>query len=70
MDKSGEFVIGDVNGVWKTRTVHRMPLSEGWDPKTLDLVHQPPWRTCDGGANVDGERPEGVQVATMAGRRF
>ena len=47
MGKSGELILGDGKGVWKTRTVHRKPPSERWDPKTIDLVRHPPWRTCD-----------------------
>ena len=55
MGKSGELVIGDGKGVWKTRTVHRKPPGERWDPKTIELVRHPPWRTSDDDPNADGE---------------
>ena len=55
MGKSGELIVGDGKGVWKTRTVHREQHSERWDPKTIDLVQHPPWRTCDDDPNADGK---------------
>ena len=61
---SGELIVGDgKGGVWKTRTVHRKPPSERWDPKTIDFVRHPPWRTCDDDTNADGEMPDGVPCA-------
>ena len=70
MGKSGELIVGDVMGVWKTRTVHRKPHSERWDPKTIDLVRHPPWRTCDDDPNADGEMPQGVKLETLTGHKF
>ena len=59
MGNSGELVVGDAKGVWNTRTVHRKPHSERWDPKTMDLVRHPPWRACDDDPNADGTRVSG-----------
>ena len=36
--KSGEIVVADENGIWKTRTVQRKPLDERWDPKNIDVI--------------------------------
>ena len=70
MGKSGELIVGDGKGVWKTRTVHRKPHSERWDPKTIDLVRHPPWRACDDDPNADGEMPQGVKLETLTGHKF
>ena len=63
-------IVGDGKGVWKTRTVHRKPHSERWDPKAIDLVRHPPWRTCDDDPNADGEMPQGVKLETLTGHKF
>ena len=66
MGKSGELIIGDGKGVWKTRTVHRKPATERWDPKTIEFVCRPPRRTSDDGPNADGEMPPVVRTEEMA----
>ena len=53
MGKSGE-LIGDGRGVWKTRTVHRRPATERWDPETIKFVCHPPWRTGEDATNAVG----------------
>ena len=58
MGKSNELIIGNGKGIWKTRSVQRKPIGERWDPKTLELVKHPPWRTSDDDPNVDGEVPD------------
>ena len=35
---SGEFIVGDTQGVWKTRTMRRRPAEEKWDSENLELV--------------------------------
>ena len=42
--KSGEIVVTDEQGVFKTRTVQRKPMDERWDPKYLDVVNAVPWK--------------------------
>ena len=32
--RTGEFVMGDARGIWKTRTIQRTPLSSRWDQTT------------------------------------
>ena len=41
---SGEDIVGDGNGVWKTRTLMRRPLEERWDKGALGLVGGVPCR--------------------------
>ena len=62
MGKSGEIIIGDGKGVWKTRSVHRKPAGDRWDPSSIDLVRHPPWRTSDEDPNMDGEMPEVMKM--------
>jgi len=53
---TGEFIVGDENGVWKTRSVHRKPFEHRWDGEALAKVAGVPWRTSDGDQEVDGEK--------------
>jgi hypothetical protein len=41
---SGEYIIGDPKGIWKTRTVRRRPDEEKWHRDNLQLVGGVPWR--------------------------
>ena len=52
---SGECIVGDGNGVWKTRTLTRRPLEERWDKGALGLVGGVPWRVNDDDPKADGE---------------
>ena len=52
---TGELMVGDAKGVWKTRTVHRKPKEQRWDVETLKLVGGVPWRTNEDDPNIDGE---------------
>ena len=65
MGKSNEIIMRDGQGVWKTRSVQRKPIGERWDPKTIDLVRHPPWRTSDDDPNMDGEMPQIIQMEMM-----
>ena len=53
---SGEIIVGDKNGVWKTRSVQRKPLSQRWAEGALEVVEHVPWRVSDNDPNVDGEK--------------
>ena len=44
---TGEFIVGDAKGVWKTRTLHRRPLEQRWDGDALAAVVGVPWRTSE-----------------------
>ena len=46
---SGEYIVGDGNGVWKTRTLMKRPLEERWDKGALGSVGGVPWRVNDNG---------------------
>ena len=52
---SGEYIVGDGNGVWKTRTLMRRPPEERWDKGVLGLVGGVPWRVNDDDPKADGE---------------
>ena len=41
---TGEYIIGDVKGVWRTRTVRRKPESERWSRKNIGRVVATPWK--------------------------
>ena len=43
-EASGEIIVGDKNGVWKTRSVQRKPLSQRWAEGALEVVKHVPWR--------------------------
>ena len=53
---SGEVVVGDTKGVWKTRSVQRKPPSERWAEGALEVVRHVPWRISDGDPSADGEK--------------
>ena len=52
---TGECIVGDGAGVWKTRTVRRKIESERWSPDTIKLVGGVPWKVSDKDPSVDGE---------------
>ena len=52
---SGEYIVGDGSGVWKTRTLMMRPLEERWDKGALGLVGGVPWRVNDDDPKADGE---------------
>lgn len=56
--KSGELIVGDRRGVFKTRTVRRKPLEERWADGAAGLVRGVPWRTSDDDPAMDGEKLE------------
>ena len=57
--KSGEIVVADEQGVFKTRTVQRKPLDERWDPKYLDVVNAVPWKVDETGEKEPHTRQGG-----------
>ena len=50
--RTGEFIVGDEQGVWKTRTLQRRPLVERWNAKNAELVSGVPWNTSDEDVNA------------------
>ena len=51
----GEVIVSDSSGVYKSRTVHRRPISDGWDIASSDLVRYAPWKVNENGEKADGE---------------
>jgi hypothetical protein len=41
---SGEIIIGDKSGVWKTRSIQRKPIEERWAKSSADMIGGVPWR--------------------------
>ena len=41
---TGELIIGDERGVWRTRTVRRKPEGERWSRDNMKLVGGVPWK--------------------------
>ena len=48
-------MIGDANGVWKTRTAQRKPMEQRWKIESLKLVGGVPWRINEEDPKMDGE---------------
>ena len=57
--KSGEIIVADDQGVWKTRTVQRRPKDERWSASSADLVTRCPWSKEE---QKEGGRGEPVAV--------
>jgi hypothetical protein len=60
--KSGEIIVGDASGVWKTRTVRRVPIEDRWPTAAIDCVVGVPWNTCEGDTKADGEVPKVIKM--------
>ena len=56
--RSGEVIVADVQGIWKTRSVQRKPFEERWGRKSGDSVQWVPWRMSATDPEVVGERLE------------
>jgi hypothetical protein len=46
--KSGEFIIADKEGIWKARSVRRLPVEERWRSSNLGCVLHFPWKSREG----------------------
>ena len=60
---SGEIIIGDKKGVWKTRTVQRKPVQDTWAKDSADMIVGVPWRTSEADSNADGEQLEVIKLS-------
>ena len=56
---TGEYIVGDERGVWRTRTIQRKPVEERWQKSNLDLVVGVPWKK-----NGDDEKADGEMLKT------
>ena len=62
--RSGEIIVADGKGVWKTRSVQRKPIGDRWDARSADLVKDVPWRCSEEDPNDDGEKPEVIKLSS------
>ena len=46
---TGEMIVGDEKGVWRTRTIRRKPVGDRWDRENLKYVGGVPWSDGEGG---------------------
>ena len=60
---SGEPIIGDSTGVWKTRSMQRKPIEDRWKKSSADMVVGVPWRVKEDDPNADGELPDAVKLS-------
>ena len=60
--RSGEIIVGDKKGVWKTRTVQRKPVQDRWTQESASMVVGVPWRTSEDDGNADGEKLEVMKL--------
>ena len=61
---SGEFIVGNKLGVWKTRTMRRRPAEERWNVENLELVGGVPWKASEEDKEdvLRGEVPQAVRM--------
>ena len=52
---TGELIVGDERGIWRTRTVRRKPESERWRRDYIKMIAGVPWRLSEEDQNADGE---------------
>ena len=52
---TGEIIVGNQKGVWKTRTVHRKPDKDRWNKLGIEILKGVPWRVSDEDDKADGE---------------
>ena len=72
--RTGEFIVGDPKGVWKTRTLQRTPMSTRWARSNAEMVRGVPWKTSEDDQKADGDDMEVIKLdevpeAHQGGRR-
>ena len=60
--RTGEFIIGDPKGVWKTRTLQRTPASIRWARSNAEMVRGVPWKTSEDDQKADGDDMEVIKL--------
>ena len=53
---SGELIVSDVTGVWRTRTVQQEAAQDQWRPENVEFVRWVPWAAKEVDPKIDGER--------------
>jgi hypothetical protein len=64
--KSGEIIVADGEGVWKTRAIQCKSQDERWDPKNAEMVITVPWAA----KKEDGEIETDEKGKEVIPRRF
>ena len=64
--RTGEYVIGDAKGVWKTRTIQRKPMEERWSAENAEKVKWVPWKVNEADEKEDGEMLEVIRMDEWA----
>ncbi len=65
---TGEIIVGNLYGVWKTRTAQRRPKEERWEKENVNLVTGVPWRTSEKDLEADGEALGGKMIDLREGQ--
>ena len=64
---TGEIIVGDQNGVWKTRTVQRKPQEDRWRKENVQMIVGVPWKTSKEDPSADGELLSGKVIDLKTG---
>ena len=59
---SGELIVSDVTGVWRTRTVQRKAAKDRWRPENVEFVRWVPWAAKEDDPKIDGERHDATKM--------
>jgi hypothetical protein len=60
---SGEVIVADLSGLFKTRTIQRKPYAERWSNTSASLVVGVPWRVNTEDPDVGGEPIEVIKLS-------
>ena len=66
---SGEHVVGDGSGVWKTQTFQRRPYEERWNREVLEWIGGVPWHQREGDPDADGIMDQDDSVRVVEGKK-
>ena len=55
---TSEMIVGGLSGVFRTRTIQRVPMERRWSLENLKFVNGVPWRKSDADPSGDGEKME------------
>ena len=45
--QSGELIVSDREGVWRTRTVQRKPIEDRWPEDAYEMIQKTPWADAE-----------------------
>ena len=64
---TGEIVVGNKQGVWKTRTVRRKPEDQRWSVDNMSMIVGVPWRRNDEEGKKDDDEMKGGVIKLDGG---